>query len=79
MPCTAAAPTGVGATWFLDAGTLHGLTAMPIDCKGKMLLITCMNKSTTLRARIDGVEILLDDEVSFNEPVTYERLDTCAP
>ena len=75
MPCTAAAPTGVAATLFLDAVTLHGLTAMPIDCKGKMLPITCMNKLTALRARIDGAEILLVDEVSFIDPVTYERLD----
>ena len=73
--CAAAAPTGVAATLFLDALTLHGLLGLPLNAKGKMAPIKCINRLTQLRNRLKQAHLLLVDEVSFIDPVTLHQID----
>ena len=73
--CAAAAPTGVAATLFLDALTLHGLLGLPLNAKGKMGPIKCINRLTELRNRLKQAHLLLVDEVSFIDPVTLHQID----
>ena len=73
--CAAAAPTGVAATLFLDALTLHALLGLPLNAKGKMGPIKCINRLTELRNRLKQAHLLLVDEVSFIDPVTLHQID----
>ena len=73
--CAAAAPTGVAATLFLNALTLHCLLGLPLNATGKMAPIKCINRLTQLRNRLKQAHLLLVDEVSFIDPVTLHQID----
>ena len=74
LPCAAAAPTGVAATLFLDAVTIHGLLGLPTDSKNKMAPLG-VGRATALRTKLDDADVLLFDEVSFVDPLMVNRID----
>jgi hypothetical protein len=74
VPCATCAPTGISASLFLSAITLHGMFMLPIDETAPMQPLA-VEKLSVLKALLAGKEVILMDEVSFISPVTLNRIN----
>lgn len=74
LPCATCAPTGISASLFLSAITLHGMFMLPVDETEPMQPLPA-NKLSTVQLLLEGKDVILMDEVSFISPVTLNRIN----
>ena len=74
VPCATCAPTGISASLFLSAITLHGMFSLPIDESSPMQPLN-VDKLSLLKLLLAGKDVILMDEVSFISPVTLNRIN----
>lgn len=73
--CVACAPTGIAASLFkLNATTCHSLLGLPVK-EGIPMKSLSVDRLSQVGGVLDGVDILLLDEISFLNPPNLSRIE----
>jgi hypothetical protein len=74
LPCATCAPTGIAASLFLNAITLHSMFGIPSDEREPLQPLS-VERLSALKALLEGRDVILMDEVSFVSPLTLNRIN----
>jgi hypothetical protein len=74
LPCATCAPTGIAASLFLNAITLHSMFGLPQDEREPLQPLS-VERLSALKAQLEGIDVILMDEVSFVSSLTLNRIN----